>query len=146
MPVEQIASLRLTTSNRPTLMHTLNLLNQFGRHFLKWTVVPLSRAVGSRPSRVSITAGRPEGFSPFSHHLCHKHGCKKTNLTRDCIYRAPDIQDAHEPNFISGSYGFLLFNCWRRLLAGFPESIRLLSESNVFLKIVQQCLLSFSCS
>lgn len=37
-PSEQITSVKLTISNSPTLMLTLNLLNQFTRHFLKWTV------------------------------------------------------------------------------------------------------------
>lgn len=37
-PSEQITSVKLTISNSPTLMLALNLLNQFTRHFLKWTV------------------------------------------------------------------------------------------------------------
>lgn len=37
-PSEQITSVKLTFSNSPTLMLALNLLNQFTRHFLKWTV------------------------------------------------------------------------------------------------------------
>lgn len=37
-PSEQITSVKLTISNSPTLMLTLNLLNQFTRHFPKWTV------------------------------------------------------------------------------------------------------------
>lgn len=53
MPVEQIASLRLTTSNSPTLMHTLNLLNQFGRHFPKCTVCSVS--LSSPPPTHTLT-------------------------------------------------------------------------------------------
>lgn len=37
-PSEQITSVKLTISNSPILMLALNLLNQFTRHFLKWTV------------------------------------------------------------------------------------------------------------
>lgn len=37
-PSEQITSVKLTFGNSPTLMLALNLLNQFTRHFLKWTV------------------------------------------------------------------------------------------------------------